>query len=71
MKVAMGAAGIAIPSVPTIGNAETLSGPWVTRAVALVPVTGAAAALNVLVIITPLTVPLYVPPTKLTLLATV
>ena len=42
MKVAIGPAGMAIPSVPTIGKAETASGPWVTVAVAGLPAVGPA-----------------------------
>ena len=34
MKVAIGPDGMAMPSVPTTGKAETASGPWVTMAVA-------------------------------------
>ena len=54
MKVAIGADGMAIPSVPTIGKAETASGPWVTTAVASVPAVGPAGP-KVIVIGTPLT----------------
>ena len=44
MNVAIGAAAMAIPSVPTIGKAETASGPWVTVAVAEVPAVGPTGA---------------------------
>ena len=54
MKVAIGPDGIAIPSVPTIGKAETASGPWVTLAVASVPAVGPDGP-KVIVIGTPLT----------------
>ena len=43
-----------MPSVPTIGKAETASGPWVTVAVAAVPAVGPAGP-KVIEIGTPLT----------------
>ena len=55
---------MAIPSVPTIGKAETASGPWVTFAVAAVPAVGPAGG-NVIVTNVPLTVAEIVPPAKL------
>ena len=70
MKVAIGPAGMAMPSVPTIGKAETASGPWVTVAVAGVPAVGPAGP-NVIEIGTPLTEVVNVPPAKATVLATV
>ena len=61
---------MATPSVPTIGKAETASGPWVTVAVAGVPAVGPAGP-KVIVIGTPLTGTVIVPPAKATVLATV
>ena len=70
MKVAIGPAGMAMPSVPTTGKAETASGPWVTVAVASVPGVGPAGP-KVIEIGMPLTGTVNVPPAKLTVLATV
>ena len=70
MKVAIGPAGIAIPSVPTIGKAETASGPCVTVAVAAVPGVGPDGP-KLIVTGTPFTGTVIVPPAKATVLETV
>ena len=61
---------MATPLVPTIGNAETVSAPWTTVAVAEVPAVGPAGS-SVTDTETPLTTEAYVVPEKMTVLATV
>ena len=61
---------MAMPSVPTMGKAETASGPSVTVAVASVPGVGPAGP-KVIEIGTPLTGAVKVPPAKATVLSTV
>ena len=70
MKVAIGPAGIAVPSVPTTGKAETASGPCDTLAVASVPGVGPDGP-KLIVIGTPFTGTVTEPPAKATELETV